>query len=277
MHRLSLAAPLVLAAALAGAPSLPAAATVPAPAPQLCSELSVDPEGQVGQVEVDGDLVADGECRGVSGDVHGDVVVPAGASFDARSLDVHGDLRVAGYSGLYGSQVHGDVLLDGAAHVVLQHTSVVGGVTGSALAVQVYASGVLGDVTVASTGATRLTRSVLGGAVDVRGGRLLVHDTGVRGNLTSTTATDVLVCRASLRGDLTVTDVQGWSRVGQERQELCRTTVGGSVRVVDNPHTVVLDDVVVSGDLLCAGNTGPQLVVRTARLTVARASTGQCA
>lgn len=276
MHRLSIAASLAVAAALAGASSLPAAA-VPGPAPLLCSALPTDPEGQVGAVEVDGDLVADGECRVSGGYVRGDVVVPAGALLDALSLDVHGELRVAGSASLYGAQVHGDVVLDGATGVGLQHTSVVGGITGSAVAVQVYASGVLGDVTVASTGATRLTRSVVGGSVDVRGGRLIVHGTGVRGGLTSTAATDVLVCRASLRGDLTVTDVQGWSRVGQERQELCRTTVGGSVHVVDNPHSVVLDDLVVAGDLLCTGNTGPQTVVRTARLTVAGNRTGQCA
>jgi hypothetical protein len=244
--------------------------------PQLCSALPTT-WGEVQMVEVDGDLVADGECRFSEGRVRGDLLVPPGGRLDALSLDVHGDLRVAGEAQVYATRVHGAVVLDQAARVTVDQSSVVAGVTGSADVAAVRSSGVLGDVVVTATNAVRLSRSVVGGAVDVRGGRLLVHDTGIRGALTSVGATDVLVCRTTVRGDLTVTDVQGWSRVGQERQELCRTTVGGSVRVVDNPHSVVLDDLVVAGDVLCTGNTGPQLVVRTAALTVAGTRSGQCA
>lgn len=259
------------------APVAPPAPPADPPAVQLCSELPLGWGGQRDLDVLDGDLLADGDCEIWHALVHGDVVVPAGGTFHALDLDVRGRLRVGGSALLDTTRVLDGMVLDSATEVRLEGSTIGAGVTGSAGELTLSASGALGDVVVTTTTATRLTRSVVGGSVDARGGRLIVHGTGVRGALTSTGATDALVCRASVRGDLTVTDVQGWSRIGQERQELCRTTVGGSVHVVDNPHSVVLDDLVVAGDLLCTGNTGPQTVVRTDRLTVAGNRTGQCA
>lgn len=260
---------------LAG-PALPAGAAPPV----LCSALMAqDPTGWLHGATVQGDLVADAGCRAAATTVTGDVVVPPGGSLDGHSLAVHGAVRAEGPVWLWESRVHRDVTLavPGAGGLTLAVSWVGGEVRGTAGHALLQASTVLGDVALTAREAVRVRDSVLGGAVDATGGRLLVHRSAVGGDVTSTGALDVLVCDAAVRGGLTVTAVRGWSRVGQEGGAPCRTTVGGDLRVLDNPHSVVLDDLQVGGDLECTGNTGPQLVVRTGRLAAAGTRTGQCA
>lgn len=281
-------------------------ATGPAgPAGQLCSELWTDPRSPTVSDEViHGDLVVDGGCILVRTTVTGDATLLDGAGLRLESGstvrgDVHstveppgfdpaltahwatigGDVVVPGYAHLYDTTVHGDVVLEaGTGGGVLLHGSrVVGGVRGTVGSLSVVESAVLGPVdVVAGTDVLRVRDSTLGSSLTAGGDRLVVHDSRIRGSLVSTRSQDLLVCRSQVGGDLTVTEVGGWSQVGQEGDEHCRTTVGGSVHLRDNPHSIVLGDLAVGGDLVCTGNAGPQGVVRTERLTVAGSAGAPC-
>lgn len=271
------AAAVTLLAAAAACLTVPAQAADPT---YRCSEVSAaNPQGSMWGEVLYGDLVADGECALLYSRITGDVTVPPGSSLTTTLTTVTGTLRTAGPVTAERLRVHGDLALEapGTAQVSLTDSWVAGAASGSVGSLLLARATVMGPLEVTTVDAARLRTSVVGGTATVRGGRLLVHDSLVRGSLASTAATDALVCRSEVRGDLLLTGVQGWSRLGQERTEVCRTTVGGSVRLVDNPHSVVLGDLAVGGDLVCTGNTGPQGVVRTAGLTVAGASTGQCA
>jgi hypothetical protein len=282
------------------------AATPTEPPGRRCSDLWTDPRsGTVADVVVEGDLLVDAYCAlvrttvtgdatlldggaldlqfeaVVRGDVHG-TVEPSGwdPSVNAQGATIGGDVVVPGYAHLRHTSVHGDVVLEagtGRGGLILDEALVAGAVRGTADSVLVEESAVLGPVDVTTgEGATRVRRSTLGASLRTGGGRLVLHDSRIRGALESAGSRDVLVCRSQVDGDLTVTDVQGWSRVGEERGESCRTTVGGSVHLVDNTHSIVLGDLRVAGDLVCTGNTGPQGVVRTERLAVAGTGDGEC-
>ncbi|MBB2923744.1 hypothetical protein [Cellulomonas cellasea] len=290
----------------AGVPGPAAHAIGPARPPgQLCSALWTDPGSRtVRGVVVHGDLVVDEGCVLADTTVTGDVTLLDGSGLrlefravvrgDVRStveppgydpaLTAHwatigGDVVVPGYAHLYDTTVHGDVVLEAGTGggVILGRSRVVGGVRGTVGSLSVRESAVLGPVDVVTgTDVLRVNDSTLGSSLTAGGDRLVVHDSRIRGSLASTGSEDVLVCRTHVDGDLTVTEVRGWSQVGQEGSEHCRTTVGGSVHLRDNPHSVVLGDLAVGGDLVCAGNTGPQGVVRTERLTVAGTAAAPC-
>jgi hypothetical protein len=285
------------AAAPAGQAPAPAAAVAdPPPEPVLCSTL----ERGTGGV-VPGDVVADVDCLFIAATVLGDITVLPGGGIDLRESTVHGSVRSSGGGSLwiFDTQVDGDVsAVRTSGEAALWNTVVGGSLRIESAFSWIGRTTVAGDVDLLARqwGDVTLFESVIGGTVTASApekvqvrdnhvggslvtgmGRLISHDNRVDGSLTSTSASDVLVCRTTVGGDLTVTDVQGWSRVGQELPYRCRTTVGGSVHVVDNPHSVVLGDLVVAGDLVCTGNTGPRLVVRGPSLTVAGARTGQCA
>lgn len=253
------------------APAAPAARPV-----RVCSERSP----VVGVVEAD--VLVDGTpCLLVGATVLGDVVLRGEATLSTtQAVTVTGDVRGEGMVTLSETTVHGevDVVAPPYWESLVGASRVAGGVRLDAYLVTFVASAVGGDVRAASDGAVRLRQgTAVGGSVDVEGGYVRAHDSTVLGSLRYSGPTDVIVCRSDVGGDLEVTGARYWSTIGQERTERCRVTVGGSVRLVDNVSSVVVDDVHVAGDLACTGNTGPRVVVRTERLTVAGARTGQCA
>lgn len=312
--RLRTAAVVLAAATLGGLGAPPTAAAVPPT--YLCSELVAQQPGR-GAVygrHLVGDLVADGPaCRVVSSTVTGDVTVAAGTYLsldratvtgDVRRADgtsatwveawdsvMHGDVVVNALAVLV-STVHGDVDADATATpanpwrvwpyvdpVVVLSTSRLGGdVRVHGPVAELATSSVVGTVDATTTQFVRLRDTAVGADVTARGdARLVVHDTQVRGALHADRVRDVLVCRTGVGGDLVLEATRMWTRVGEEGRERCRTTVGGSVRVLDNPSSVILGDVHVTGDLVCANNTGSLGVVRRPGLTVAGTRAPECA
>ncbi|MBB2923260.1 hypothetical protein [Cellulomonas cellasea] len=276
----------VLALVLAGAALTPSAAGAVEvePPPALCSTLPRNGDAVV-DLTVPGDLVADtfhgGPCVLVNVVVEGDVVVPHDSSFHAVLATVRGSVDARGGVAITErSTVGGDVVVDDE-HVwralEVRDSTVTGDVRGRTAGARIVRSTVSGAYDVATTTRAQLARTSVAGPVDTRGGRLLVHDATLGASLTSTGSGEVLVCRTSVVGDLTVTDVRGYVRLGVEADERCRTTVGGSVLLVDNPHSLDLGDLAVAGDLVCTGNTGPRGITTSPLTTVTGARSGQCA
>lgn len=287
-RRWAVACALAVAVAPVLAAGTAAAALEPAAATTVCSALPRESNGGV-YARVDGDLVVDGHCWFV-GSVAGDVLVlrdgyfqlqpgtvagnlasVAGSTVSLDGSTVEGDLVAGGALNLHQSTVRGDVrVLDGSRGVAWISSSTLGGnLTGSARAVNLTDSFVLGSVEATTREALRAARVVVRGDLTAHGARLIVHDSTVDGALVADDTSDVLVCRVGVGADLVVRGVRVWSRVGEERTERCRVTVGGSVHVLGNPSSVVLGDVRVTGDLVCAGNTGSLGVVRRPALVVA--------
>ncbi|WP_258725069.1 hypothetical protein [Cellulomonas sp. NS3] len=300
---------MTLALALAGSPA--AGASTSARPAVLCSSLTFDQQWDlVHDRTVDGDLVVDASCTTAGVYITGDVVVLPDALAvhlhgstvlgDVRSADgpatwptvsmsgttVYGDVELGEGAWLDTSTVHGDVLVatgdepggfEGAEWTVtLERMRVRGDVRGATGDLTLVSSAVLGSVDVTSTVVTRVRDSLVHTDLTARGGRLVVHDSSLHGSVTAAATQDVLVCRTGVGGDLTVRGVRLWSRVGEERTEYCRTTVGGSVHVLDNPSSVILGDLHVTGDLTCARNTGRLGVVQHETLVVAGTRSPAC-
>lgn len=51
--------------------------------------------------------------------------------------------------------------------------------------------------------------------------------------------------------------------------------IGGSLRLIDNPHTIFVRYTTIDGDLVCTGNTGPR-GINVADTTVAGSRTDKC-
>ena len=163
------------------------------------------------------------------------------------------------------------------ARVELYATHVGGDVRGRAVTVEVTDSAVAGSYDVTAEQVARLNASTFG-SVTARGdARLLAHGVVTTGSFTAERTLDLLLCRGQVGGDLTVRGVRTWSRVGEEGTLYCRTSVAGSLHVVDNPSTVVLGSVRVAGDLVCSNNTGSQGVVRRPVLVVSGTRSPTCA
>ncbi|KGM03850.1 hypothetical protein Q760_10150 [Cellulomonas cellasea DSM 20118] len=273
-----------------------------------CSQLWNAALGVVVDTTVEGNVVVDAEadwgCAMHEVTVTGDVTVPVGGRLTGAPLTVGGDLRVAGHADVSGyredSAVDGDVLLEGRADVSLdlgaravggdvlldggvgsvfwiRAASVGGGVTGRVGSATLHGVAVAGAYDVAVEGTTRLRGGTsVAGPVTVRGGRLLVHDVTVGRDLTVDGAGDVLVCRADVADDLLVTRLTDYARIGVERDLPCATRVGGSLVLVDVPHSVDLGDVDVARHLVCSGVSGPRGVTRTPALRVGGGEYGSC-
>lgn len=267
--------------AVAGAP--PAAAAEDPP-PTLCSEV---PDAYFMEESLEGDLVVDVECYMFRGTVYGDVTVLPGASFSVGRGGIDGDVEVAGHLRLGDSGVSGDVVLTSRETASLEIVvgdgsggTVDGDVTGEAAEVFLEAATVWGTYDVDVRDATRIRRSELIGPVAASGGRLLVHTATFYEGLTSTGSGDVMVCGATVVGDLRVSGLTDFASIGAEPrrdQRYCSVLVTGSLVLADNPHSVDLGYVTVARDLVCTGNTGPRGVTETIWTSVRGARTGQCA
>ncbi|MGW6131011.1 hypothetical protein ACWFNE_13375 [Cellulomonas sp. NPDC055163] len=268
----------------AGVLAVPAAAEAGQPV-TLCSELWNQREYVVANVDVVGDVLVDeGGCTIIHSSVSGDVIVPAGQAVDLSRTVVDGDVRVAGAAGLYGTTVFGTVRLEAAdtATLRIDVRSTVGDVRG--LGREVTTAGgaqVTGTYDVTATEMHRLQHSAFLGPVTARDGRLLTHGSTFA-DLTAVGSRDAIVCRTSVAGDLTVTALSDYARIGLEGREQCRTTIGGSLVLRDNPHSVDLGEVAVTRNLVCVRNTGPRVVTGTAaftdgsRVTVGGVTYGEC-
>jgi hypothetical protein len=281
-RRTRLIAALGAVAALGVTVLAPAASAEPPPV-QRCSDLGP----AIWETSVDGDLLVDVGCDLWRSSVRGDVTVVAGVELSIGQSGVSGDVRSAGSVWVGGSRIEGDVVLDGLDTAALEVypadqeiSTFVGDVTGRATDVRLAGAVVEGAYDVTVRDATRIRdRSRLVGPATARGGRLLVHDATFLGGLTSTGSGDSIMCRATIFGDLRVTGLTDYARLGVEGDRMCRTSVSGSVVLQDNPHSIDLGRLEVAGDLRCTGNTGPRgITFDPARATrVHGVRTGQCA
>lgn len=268
----------------AGVLAVPAAAEVEQPV-TLCSELWNQREHVVANVDVVGDVLIDeGGCNILHSSVSGDVIVPAGQGVNLYGTVVDGDVRAAGSAMLHETTVFGTVLGEAADTAVLRvdRWSTVNDVRG--LAREVTFTGgarATGTYDVTATEMHRLQHSSFDGPVTARGGRLLTHGSTFT-NLTAVGSRDAIVCRTAVSGDLTVTALSDYARIGLEGREQCRTTVGGSLVLRDNPHSVDLGEVEIARNLVCVRNTGPRVVTGTpeltdgSRVTVGGVTYGEC-
>lgn len=270
----------ITAALVLGAPPAQGAAgrgAVPAAEPVVCSRLPHVREAVVEGVRIEGDLLADDDCGLVRSTVTGDILVLPGfgvALFDGTV--VHGSVRGRGPVDVDGSYVHGDVHVDAPERQLWIVSSTVGGdVTGHVTASVLQSAHVHGSYDVTTTEAARFRGgSTVLGTLDTRGGRLLLHDTVVRGDVTSSGSAGALLCRARLDGALTITGLRAYARVGLEPPYDCTTTVAGPVELRDNPHSIDLGTV-STPLLVCAGNTGPRGVTVDGTQSLG-ATSGRC-
>ena len=127
----------------------------------------------------------------------------------------------------------------------------------------------------------------VGGWVNLVGGYHQVQSSRLDRGLTSKDATaGVAICSSSIAADVLVT--RAHARVGlggtepRPEPEFCDVpsdgpvTIGGSLSLIDNRHSVFLMLVTVAGDLVCTGNTGPR-GVDSSGATVGGTRSGQCA
>lgn len=268
----------------AGVLAVPAAAEVERPVTP-CSALWNQREHVVANVAVVGDVLVDeGRCTIIHSSVSGDVIVPAGQTVNLSTTVVDGDVRAAGGVGLDETAVFGTVQLEAADTATLRvdRRSTVADVRGAARELT-FAGGarVTGTYDVTATDMHRLQHSTFVGPVTARGGRLLTHGSTFA-DLTAVGSRDAIVCRTAVAGDLTVTALSDYARIGLEGREQCRTTVGGSLVLRDNPHSVDLGEVAITRNLVCVRNTGPRVVTGTAastdgsRVTVGGVTYGEC-
>ncbi|WP_258723451.1 hypothetical protein [Cellulomonas sp. NS3] len=254
------------------------------PPPTLCSEV---PNAYFMEERLEGDLVVDVECYMFRGRVYGDVTVLPGASFSVGRGGIDGNVEVAGHLSLGDSGVSGDVVLTSRETASLEvwvgdggGGTIDGDVTGEAAEVFLEAATVWGAYDVDVRDATRIRRSQLIGPAATSGGRLIVHTATFYGGLTSAGSGDVMICGATIAGDLRVSGLTDFASIGAEPrrdQRYCSVLVTGSLVLEDNQHSIDLGYVSVARDLVCTGNTGPRGITETNWFSVRGERTGQCA
>ncbi|KGM03710.1 hypothetical protein [Cellulomonas cellasea] len=255
-------------------------AAVPAAAQTtfLCSDFVT--EGRPGYVyyqRIEGDLVADIPwCYLVFTTVVGDVEVLEGATFDTHSSTLLGDVRAAGDTALEETTVLGSVVLTApGTNVDLKSSHVADDVLGDGASVSLRWSTVAGRYETTAT--ARIVSSMVSGAFSARGGRVVVHWSEFGDQVLLAGTWEVILCGASIAGDLTVTEQRNYARLGVLDQIACRTYVAGSALLLSNPHSLDLGDLDIRGDLVCEGNTGPRGITGLDRVSVAGTRSGQCA
>lgn len=265
----------------------------------------VVPDGRrcrLDEVAVDGDLHVGQRARldldrsalrgALTIDAWGDVYV-------YRSL-VQGDVRVGPRAHFQParSAVWGGLILDGAGHVSTGRVTIHRSVRGHAVGVVNFSdSTVKGNInidfdTVADPvhpPALDLRGADVGGWVNTHGGGVHVAESRLARGLTASAALRVDLCSSSVTEDVTVRWAHGRTHIGHQAGSPIwpcdpssgvepTSTLGGSLVLVDNPHSIRVRGVVVAGDLVCSGNTGP-LGVDTVHesVVVHGVRSGQCA
>ncbi|MBB2925256.1 hypothetical protein [Cellulomonas cellasea] len=274
---------MAVAAALAGLSVLGAPPTAADPTGYSCG-WETYPDGHISDVHLAGPLHVDvPDCRLTNVTVGGWVSVYPGARLTMDGSVVQGDVRTRGPVSMSDTEVHGDVFLgDGwggdlpGVSLSAAASTVRGSVTGRADLVSLRHARVGGVYDVETQEMTRLRASTLTGPVTARGGRLVVHDSAFLSGLTADGAGDVLVCRTTVVGELRVTALTDYARLGVEGPHPCRTSVGGSVLLERNAHSIDLGDLHVAHHLVCHENTGPRRITGVAGASVGGQRVGQC-
>ncbi|MBB2923405.1 hypothetical protein [Cellulomonas cellasea] len=266
----------VVAAVVLGLSSF---AAVPAAAQPtvLCSDLATTSDGWVYDQRIEGDLVADIEwCYLVATTVVGDVEVLEGATFDTHSATLLGDVRAAGHTALEETTVLGSVTLTApGVNVDLKSSDVLGDVLGRGSYISLRWSTVAGRYD--ATAFVKVMSSQVSGPFSAGGGRAVIHWSEFGDELRLAGTRDVILCGSAIAGDLIVTGLLDYARLGLQGETDCRTDVGGSALLRDNPHSLDLGELVVRGDLVCEANTGPRGITGLDRVTVRGTRSGQCA
>jgi hypothetical protein len=255
------------------------------PAPQThCTAEAPQIAGQ----RIEGDLVVHADCEVERVLVTGDlVVVEPSATVWLRRSTVEGDVRTAGLVSTGSVTVYGGVRLEGSsARFYAYDTTVRRSVRGWGESVSVWRTRVDGAVNVTTTGEVALrTGSSVGGWVNTHGSPVIVLTSSVDRGLTATGADLVVMCDARVAGDVTITGLHGpaelggpttWSLNCPSGRTSDPVDIGGSLTLVDNPHSILVREVSVGGDLVCTGNTGPR-GLHVLDVQVSGARVGQCA
>jgi hypothetical protein len=225
------------------------------------------------------DLEIDVDCDLTDVHVRGGISVARGVTLTAERLVVEGGTNIFGDTDLVDSSMRGDVWLyevEEPQTFSALATTFRGSVKGAAGTVSLRYSRVDGFVEVTTSEITRLQSSTVAFPVTTRGGRLVVHDTTFLHSLESIGNGDVLLCRVSVAQSLFLSGLTDYARLAVEGTQRCRSHVGGSVYLRDNPHSIDLGPLEIERDLVCSGNTGPRGITGLGEVWVGRQRTGQC-
>lgn len=279
----------VCGVALLGVLTSASAGGATTPAVTRCADLPVT-DGWAGHREIVGDLVVDAAgCRLTKVHITGDVLVGPGSEYlNLTRSTIRGDLRVvAAFARIEASTVLGGVSVDAPdGGVDVWYSSVRRSIRGSAAHVYVRDSDVDGAVNVATSAEVAVYEgSTVGGWVNVHGGRLYLVEATLERGLTSFGLSDAVMCGVRVGGDVTVRRAHAAFELGRwgaftpcdTLNPDARTSIGGSLTIEDNPHSVLLATLTVAGDLVCTGNTGPRGLTVLPSVEVAGARLGQCA
>lgn len=253
-------------------------------------------EGRGGMVDAAEVYVPPGvQCVLVSAYVAGDVVVSDGARFSTESLEVGGDVRAyrGATVGFFGT-VAGDVRLSEAT-ASIRWGRVEGSIRGRGRVLSLFRTSVGGSVTYDASERVYLGNVSVAGWFAVHGGHAeLWYGTFARG-VTLSGSRSVVACALTVTEDFTVRWSHGSIRVGPGGNRTCDPEawiaryvpyhdstsggwngtgldVGGSVLLVDNPHSIWFRRSRVAGDLVCTGTPGPRASTSSSRWSSARAS-----
>jgi hypothetical protein len=250
------------------------------------------PETAAGEVtRVEGDLrLPPRNCTIRDLVVTGALVVPEGGSLRAVRTVVEGDVQAAGHVVFEQSRVLGGVALAAPQREFWLIESLVRRSVRGQVRVLSFISGFVGGaVNVSATETIRMWRgSNVTGWVNLRGGAVTeIRVSSLGRGATLAGMGETRFCGSEIAADLTITRSHGVVSLGEQIGDVggCRAetlqpevAVGGTVRLVDNPHSIRVDEMTVGGDLVCEGNTGPRGVqVLSGTVTVAGARSGQCA
>ncbi|MFC8192319.1 hypothetical protein ACFUMH_11750 [Cellulomonas sp. NPDC057328] len=227
---------------------------------------------------VTGDLVVRDMCSASASSIAGDVRVEAGAAADLRAVDVGGDVLVAPRANvsLHAVDVAGGVRLDDAGYLGLHGSDVGRSVRGSMRDGWLLGTYVRGAVNLWAHEGTRPTRITFvgartGGWVNLVRADVTIRSADLGRGLTLTGVPRGELCGLKVAADVTVQRSRGPVRVGgrtsgagcEDARPAALMTFGAGLHLLDNRAAVLVQDVHVAGDAVCAGNAEPARVVGT--------------
>lgn len=287
----ALAVPVLVGVVLPAGPAVAGPAAVPGAGSVVC-------DGRLVRQRIDADVrvPAGRQCHLDRVAVTGDVVAEADASISTTSTTIMGDLHLAARSigNPYDSTIWGGVVAEQGVHLSAGRSTVVRSVRGDFSFLQIGSSRVQGAVNVVVPSSfSDLTFDVVNSRVDgwvnVHGGSIRLENSVLGSGLTASAPSMMRMCDAQIAQDVTVRWSHGPVGIGATvlREDACLTytgrykdtlnVIGGSVHLVDNPHSIVLRHTTIAGDLLCTGSTGPRGIDATGpTVVVAGSRSGQC-
>lgn len=251
--------------------------------------------GGIHHARIEGDVRAVSWCTlshvAITGDLYVDTVTHIASS------TVMGDVYAGGPLNARGLTVWGGIHMVGDAEVFLDQTTVIGSIRGAAGAVTLDHSRVKGAINATfwraggySWRGLKVTRSQVDGWVNLHRGHHTFAGATFRRGLTASAPHAVRICGSHVEDDVTVRWAHGptvsgsraftsaWGTCDEAGLVEEPSTIGGSMSLVDNPHSILLRHLTVAGDLECHGNTGPRGIdTHDPTVTVLGTRSGQCA